>query len=62
MRGRACKRSTYWKNFIDYVIQFARKNGFYNVTLNVWADNKNALLFYEKLELKTQKICMEKIL
>ena len=62
MHGRACKRSTYWKNFIDYVIQFARKNGFYNVTLNVWADNKNALLFYEKLELKTQKICMEKIL
>ena len=50
------------KILYDYVIEFARKNGFYNVTLNVWADNKNALLFYEKLELKTQKICMEKIL
>lgn len=50
------------KMLYDYVIRFARENGFYNVTLNVWADNKNALMFYEKLGLKTQKICMEKIL
>ena len=50
------------KILYDYVIEFARENGFYNVTLNVWADNKNALKFYEKLGLKIQKIGMEKIL
>lgn len=30
------------KMLYDYVIRFARENSFYNVTLNVWADNKNA--------------------
>lgn len=50
------------KILYDYVLQFARENGFYNVTLNVWADNKNALKFYQKLGLKIQKIGMEKIL
>lgn len=46
----------------EYVLEYARKNGYYNVTLNVWADNVNALKFYEKLGLKVQKIGMEKIL
>lgn len=50
------------KMLYDYVIRFARENSFYNVTLNVWADNKNALKFYEKLGLKIQKIGMEEIL
>lgn len=46
----------------DYVLAFARRHGYYNVTLNVWADNKNAVAFYEKIGLKIQKIGMEKIL
>ena len=50
------------KILYDYVIRFARENSFYNDTLNVWADNKNALKFYEKLGLKIQKIGMEEIL
>ena len=45
-----------------YVIDYARAAGYYNVTLNVWADNKPALRFYEKLGLRVQKIGMEKIL
>ena len=45
-----------------YVIDYARANGYYNVTLNVWADNKPALHFYEKIGLRVQKIGMEKIL
>ena len=45
-----------------YVIDYARANGYYNVTLNVWADNKPALRFYEKIGLRVQKIGMEKIL
>ncbi len=46
----------------NYVLNYAKENGYYNVTLNVWADNKNALKFYEKIGLKVQKIGMEKIL
>ena len=45
-----------------YVIDYARAAGYYNVTLNVWADNKPALHFYEKIGLRIQKIGMEKIL
>ncbi len=46
----------------EYVLDYAVQNGYYNVTLNVWADNANAMRFYEKLGLKVQKIGMEKIL
>ena len=46
----------------NYAVDYARENGFYNVTLNVWADNINAVKFYEKLGLKIQKIGMDKIL
>lgn len=46
----------------NFVIDFAKSHGYYNVTLNVWADNKNAVKFYEKIGLKIQKIGMEKIL
>lgn len=46
----------------EYVLDFAKNNGYYNVTLNVWADNASAVKFYEKIGLKMQKIGMEKIL
>ena len=44
------------------LLSFAKEQGFYNVTLNVWADNVKAVGFYEKLGLRVQKIGMEKIL
>ena len=50
------------KLLYEYTLDYARRNGFYNVTLNVWADNAGAVKFYEKLGLKVQKIGMEKIL
>lgn len=46
----------------NYVLQFAKDAGCYNVTLNVWACNNSALKFYEKCGLSVQKIGMEKIL
>lgn len=46
----------------DYVIDFARKSGCYNVTLNVWGGNDGALAFYKAMGLGIQKIGMEKIL
>lgn len=46
----------------NYVLKYAKENAYYNVTLNVWADNVNAVKFYEKLGLRKQKIGMEKII
>ena len=56
-RGKHIGRTLY-----EYVIDFARENGFYNVTLNVWALNESARRFYESCGLSIQKIGMEKIL
>ena len=50
------------KALYEYVIHYAKEQGYYNVTLNVWADNVNAVKFYEKIGLKVQKIGMETIL
>lgn len=46
----------------EFVLKYAKNEGYYNVTLNVWADNLKALGFYEKLGLRKQKIGMEVIL
>lgn len=50
------------KRLYDSVLEFARKEGCYNVTLNVWSCNETAMRFYEKCGLKPQKIGMETIL
>lgn len=46
----------------EYVVRFAKEQGCYNLTLNVWSCNPNAIRFYEKCGLVPQKIGMEKIL
>lgn len=56
-RGRHIGKLLY-----NHVLNYAKENGYYNVTLNVWADNKNAVGFYEKIGMQVQKIGMEKIL
>lgn len=56
-RGQHIGRELY-----EYVLDFAKREGFYNLTLNVWSCNKEALKFYEKMGLTPQKIGMEKIL
>lgn len=50
------------KTLYEAALDFAKKNGCYNVTLNVWSCNKNTLKFYESCGLKPQKIGMETIL
>lgn len=50
------------KSLYEKVLEFARINHCYNVTLNVWSLNENAMKFYEKCGLKPQKIGMETIL
>lgn len=56
-RGMHVGRALY-----DHVVSYARENGYYNVTLNVWAGNDSAMRFYESVGLKVQKVGMEKIL
>ncbi len=46
----------------EYVLEYAKKIGCYNVTLNVWQGNDAAMRFYEKRGFKPQKIGMEIIL
>lgn len=50
------------KQLYDFVLDYAKSEGCYNVTLNVWACNESAMKFYEKCGLMPQKVGMEKIL
>ena len=56
-RGRHIGKLLY-----DSVLDYAKKEGFYNITLNVWSCNPGAMKFYEAMGLKPQKIGMEKII
>lgn len=50
------------KALYENVKEYAKKAGYYNITLNVWTCNPGAMKFYEKMGLKPQKIGMETIL
>lgn len=50
------------KQLYDYVLEYAKNNGCYNVTLNVWACNESARRFYDKCGLRVQKTGLEIIL
>lgn len=50
------------KALYEYVLEYAKENDYYNVTLNVWSGNDSAMKFYESVGLSVQKIGMEKIL
>jgi len=56
-RGRQAGSAIY-----AHILAFARQNGCYNVTLNVWSCNPGAMKFYEKLGLTPYKIGMEQVL
>ena len=56
-RGQHIGRAIY-----EYIADFARKNGCYNITLNVWEGNDAARAFYESLGMGVQKTGMEMIL
>lgn len=50
------------KSLYEHVLQFAKEQECYNVTLNVWSLNESAMKFYEACGLVPQKVGMEKIL
>lgn len=58
----AARRGHVGRTLYEYVLDYAKERGYYNVTLNVWADNPDAVKFYEKMGLRIQKIGMEKVL
>ena len=57
-----CRGQHIGKNLYNAVVSFAKDNNCYNLTLNVWNCNPNAMKFYEACGLVPQKITMEKIL
>ena len=57
VRGQGVGKALY-----EYVVDYARRAGCDNLTLNVWSCNPSALRFYEKRGLVPQKIGMETIL
>ena len=57
-----CRGKGIGKAIYQEILRYAKMRKCYNVTLNVWACNENALKFYESLGLKPQKIGMETIL
>ncbi|MCR5733877.1 MAG: GNAT family N-acetyltransferase [Lachnospiraceae bacterium] len=56
VRGRHIGRLLY-----EHVLRYAKHTGCYNVTLNVWSLNTDAMKFYEALGLKPYKTGMEVI-
>ena len=57
IRGTGAGKALY-----NHVVDYAKAEGFYNVTLNVWSCNPGAIKFYEAMGLKPQKIGMELVL
>lgn len=56
-RGQHIGRTIY-----EYIADYARSIGCYNITLNVWEGNDAARAFYESLGMGVQKTGMEMIL
>ena len=56
-RGRHIGKALY-----EYVKDYARTIGCYNITLNVWEGNDAALCFYRNMGMQVQKTTMETIL
>lgn len=56
-RGRHVGRTLF-----EYIKSYAREQGYYNITLNVWSCNPGAYAFYETMGLVPQKTGMELIL
>ena len=50
------------RRLYDYVVNYAKENGFYNITLHVWRGNESAAKFYESCGLIPQYTCLEHIL
>ena len=57
-----CRGKHIGKSLYEHTCRYAKEQGCYSVTLNVWSCNESAMDFYKKLGLKPQKVGMENIL
>ena len=57
LRGHHIGRALY-----EYVLDYAKSIGCYNITLNVWEGNDSAMAFYRSVGMKVQKTGMEFII
>ncbi len=57
-----CRGQGVGKQLFEHVSAYAREEGFYNLTLNVWSLNPGAEKFYEAMGFVPQKIGMEMLL
>ena len=57
-----CRGQHIGKAIYEAIVRYGKMRKCYNVTLNVWSCNTDAMKFYESLGLKPQKIGLETIL
>ncbi|MEA4814145.1 MAG: GNAT family N-acetyltransferase [Oscillospiraceae bacterium] len=57
-----CRGQSVGKALYDHVLEYARKQGCYDVTLNVWEGNDGAHAFYERMGMFVKETQMEVIL
>jgi len=58
----SCRGKNIGRALYEYTKEYAKENGYYNVTLHAWECNPKAVGFYEHLGLKIQQYTMEEIL
>lgn len=58
----ACRKQNIGRKLYDHVLDYARNNGFYNITLNVWECNPGARAFYDSCGMRPLKTYLETIL
>lgn len=59
---KECRGKHIGSQLYEFVKEYAKSNGYYNITLNVWECNPSAMKFYESIGLKPMKVGMEEIL
>ena len=57
-----CRGKGIGKAIYEEILRYAKMRRCYNVTLNVWSCNENAMAFYKSLGMQPQKVGMETIL
>ena len=57
-----CRREHIGTKLLDYAFDYAKQIDCYNVNLNVWNLNQDAMNFYKKSGMEPLKTCMEKII
>lgn len=56
------RRQGIGKKLYKHVVQYAKEERCFNISLNVWDKNPEAKAFYENMGMTVQKVCMEYII